>query len=77
MATHPYPPRLRTTLYLYDEAKPRIVDVAIYDHVAVEVDEAGFVLAAWTPDTLRRFADACNEAADRLEAALADGTEAA
>lgn len=71
----PYEPQVQTTLYLYDQAKPEITLVeAAGDnkpHASIRIGGSGFALAAWTPTTLRRFADFCTDAAYLLDQEIA------
>ena len=70
----PFPPRLKATLYLYDHSEP-VFHVAQPGPPHVTVETGGLHIAAWTPDTLRRFARVCFDAADALERELDDGSE--
>jgi hypothetical protein len=65
-------PRVKTNLYLYDQADPTYrVYRGEEPHVSVEEGESDFSMSAWTPQTLRRFAHACLDAADALSDELA------
>lgn len=75
----PYPPELRTVIYLYDEADPQ-VDLApgANPHVTVRIDcgESTLRIVGWTPATLHRLAAALIEASSALGKAIAEAEAA-
>jgi hypothetical protein len=71
-------PETTTTLYLYGGImKFTVADKYTPPFVQVQVPEAAFSLACWDVDTLRQFAEVCNDAADELEFAKINASVAA